>query len=303
MSAIRDSGDAADPIQVLFTLHNQMSLLDFSGPLEVLNNALNDKSDPGENDASQVYSSNVIADTKAFDITLTGEESKIMTSAGAAIAAQIPMKEAHERLSDFDVLIVPGGAALDVLKKGAEPLKIIKDFADLQTKDPSRERTLLAIDTAALFLAKLGLLQGLGATTHPDYYIKMEKLCQEAAANDTQERTDVMEERYVVNHGRFDVDSDDEDNPYVFRKKPKAAAARKGSLARKESNARREHLVRRASMKLGGLRVITTGGPASGLDATMYLVSALVSHETAQEAARVLQYTWIKGVVVDAIDV
>jgi transcriptional regulator GlxA family with amidase domain len=54
---------------------------------------------------------------------------------------------------------------------------------------------------------------------------------------------------------------------------------------------------------LGGLRVITTGGPASGLDATMYLVSALVSHETAQEAARVLQYTWIKGVVVDAIDV
>ncbi len=48
MSAIRESGDAAEPIQVLFTLHDQMSLLDFSGPLEVLSNALHNKSDPGK---------------------------------------------------------------------------------------------------------------------------------------------------------------------------------------------------------------------------------------------------------------
>lgn len=211
-----------------------------------------------------------------------------MTSAGAAIAAQIPMKEAYERLSEFDVLVVPGGAAFDIMKKDAEPMGLIKAFADLQTSDPSRERTLLAIDTAGLFLAKLGLLQGLGATTHPDYYIKMEKFCQEASARDTEERTDVMEERYVVNHGRFDVDDSDEDNPYVFRKKQKAAAARKGSLARKESNARPENIMRRASMKLGGLRVITTGGPSSGLDASLYLVSAVVSHEAAQEVSRVL---------------
>ena len=48
MSAIRESGDAAEPIQVLFTLHDQMSLLDFSGPLEVLSNALHNKADPGK---------------------------------------------------------------------------------------------------------------------------------------------------------------------------------------------------------------------------------------------------------------
>ena len=226
-----------------------------------------------------------------------------MTSAGAAIKAHIDYKEAHERLSEFDVLVVPGGKAFEIIKKDAEPIGLIQAFADLQTSDPSRERTLLAIDTAGLFLAKLGLLQGLGATTHPDMYIKMEKLCQDAAARDTEERTDVMEERYVVNHGRFDVDSDEEDNPYVFRKKTKQAPHRKGSLARKESNARPENIMRRASMKLGGLRLITTGGPASGLDATMYLVSALVSHDAAQEVSRVLRYNWVKGVVVDAIDV
>ena len=226
-----------------------------------------------------------------------------MTSAGAAIQAQITLAEATKRLREFDVLIIPGGNTLEILKDDDEPLDLIKAFGELQTKDPARERTLLAVDTAALLLAKLGLLQGLGATTHPDYYIKMEKLCQAAAANDTQERTDVMEERYVVNHGRFDVDPDGDDNPYVFKKGRKMSNARKGSLARKESNAKRDHIIRRASMKLGGLRVITTGGPSSGLDAALYLVSAVVSHESAQEVSRVMQYTWVKGVVVDAIDV
>jgi transcriptional regulator GlxA family with amidase domain len=229
-----------------------------------------------------------------------------MTSAGCAIAAQTSIKETIPDLADYDVLLVPGGNFASVLEKSAEPMGLISAFADVQKKDPARERTLLAVDTAAMFLAKLGLLQGLGATTHPDMYIKMEKLCQESAANDTQERTDVMEERYVVNHGRFDVSFDEDEevepNPYVFYKS-RGGKARKGSLARKESNARRESIVRRAQMKLGGLRVITTGGPSSGLDAALYLVSAVVSHESAQEVARKLGYTWVKGVVVDAIDV
>ena len=56
-------------------------------------------------------------------------------------------------------------------------------------------------------------------------------------------------------------------------------------------------------MRLGGLRVITSGGITSGLDASLYLVSAMVSNESAQEVGRTLQYTWNKGVVVDAIDI
>ena len=226
-----------------------------------------------------------------------------MSAAGASIQAHISNKEAHKRLKEFDVMIVPGGKVLDIIKKDEEPLALVKDFVDLQTKDASRERTLLAVDTAALLLAKLGALQGLAATTHPDYYIKMEKLCQEAAAMESLERTDVMEERYVVNHGRFDLGEDMDENPYVFTKTRRTSQARKGSMLRKESNARRESIIRRASMKLGGLRVITTGGPSSGLDAALYLVSAVVSHESAQEVSRVMQYTWVKGVVVDAIDV
>jgi len=287
MSAIHDT-DSNEPIQVLMTMHDNMNLLDFAGPLQVLTHAQHNFSDP---------------ETKAFDVTFVGPAQEVLTAQGLTLGAHISYKEAQKRVKEFDVLVVPGGQAMDILKKKAEPTLLVKAFAEAQTADPARERTLLAVDTAALFLAQQGLLQGLGATTHPDFYIKLEKECQEAAARDMGERTDVMEERYVVNNARFDLGEDLEENPYVFKKGRTSSRARKGSLARKESNARYENLVRRQSMKLGGMRVITSGGTVSGIDASLYLVSALVSHESAQEVARLMQYDWVKGVVVDAIDV
>jgi len=66
---------------------------------------------------------------------------------------------------------------------------------------------------------------------------------------------------------------------------------------------RRESITRRQHLRLGGLRVITSGGVMSGVDATLYLVSAHVSVESAEEVARFLQYEWKKGVVVNSIDV
>ena len=160
----------------------------------------------------------------------------------------------------------------------------------------------MSICTGALFLGQVGILQGLAATTHPDFYTKLENTCKEAALRDMADRTDVMEERYVVNHGRFDIGEDEDENPYITRK-GRRALARKGSNAWKESKTRRESITRRESMRLGGLRVITSGGVTSGLDASLYLVSAMVSNDSAQEVGRLLQYTWNKGVVVDAIDI
>lgn len=71
----------------------------------------------------------------------------------------------------------------------------------------------------------------------------------------------------------------------------------------KGSNTRRESIARRAAMRLGGLRVITSGGVTAGLDAALYLVSVMVSEESAVEVARTMQMTWNKGVVVDGLDV
>ena len=87
---------------------------------------------------------------------------------------------------------------------------------------------MLSICTGSLLLAQQGILAGLSATTHPDYIIKFENLCSQAAVRDLGERTDVVEDvRYVVNNLRFDLGDEDE-NPYVRRK----------SDARRPSNAR-----------------------------------------------------------------
>lgn len=56
-------------------------------------------------------------------------------------------------------------------------------------------------------------------------------------------------------------------------------------------------------MRLGGLRVVTSAGNTSGIDAALYLVSALVSDGSAIEVARLMEWNWIKGVVIDGLDV
>jgi putative intracellular protease/amidase len=209
-----------------------------------------------------------------------------------------------KRLAEFDILIVPGGGTEAIIKNKSEPLGIIKAFSDLQKKHPEKERTLMSICTGSMLLAQQGILSGLSATTHPDWCAKFEKLNGEIAQRDLAERCDFVEERYVVNNLRFDL-GNPEENPYVRRKSDarRPSMGRKGSNAWKESNMRRESNARRAALRLGGLRVITSGGVSAGIDASLYLVSIMVSEEAANEVARIMQYTWTKGIVVDGIDI
>ncbi|TVY36839.1 hypothetical protein LOCC1_G007062 [Lachnellula occidentalis] len=284
------STDALPTIKVLFTLHPGMDSLDFIGPLEVLSQA---KHNP--NDSS----------TKAFSTTFVSATELTTTAQGAGFRAHMEFKEAYARLSEFDILVIPGGGVDEIIKSKSEPLGLIKAWSDLQKKDPKKERTLLSICTGSLFLAQQGILSGLSATTHPDSYAKFEKICSEIAQRDLAERCDLVEERYVVNNLRFDLGDEEQVNPYVRRRsdaKP-PPMKRKGSNAWKESNTRRESNARRAALRLGGLRVITSGGVTTGLDASLYLVSIMVSVESANEVARVLQYNWGKGVVIDGIDI
>jgi len=281
--------DSIPTLKVLITMHPGMNTLDFAGPLEALSQAVHDKENKG---------------SKAFEIQFCSATEFTTTGQGAGLRAHMDFKEAYARLKEFDVLIIPGGGVDPILKEKAEPLGLIKAYSDLQKKDPKKERTLMSVCTGSLMLAQQGILSGLSATTHPDYYAKFEKLCSEVAQRDLAERTDVVEERYVVNNLRFDLE-DEAQSPYVRRKsdaKP-PAMKRKGSNAWKESNTRRESTVRRAALRLGGLRVITSGGVSAGIDAALYLVSVMVNEDVANEAARVMQYNWQKGMVVDGIDI
>lgn len=244
------------------------------------------------------------AATKAFSTTFVADTEFVTSGQGAGFRAHIDYEEAYERLAEFDVLIIPGGGVEPILKAKSEPLGIIQAYSDLQKKDPRKERTLFSVCTGSLFLAHQGILSGLSATTHPDFYARLEKICSEVAQRDLAERCDVVEERYVVNNLRFDLD-DEQQQAYIRRKsdaKP-PVMRRKGSNAWKESNLRRESNARRASLKLAGLRVITSGGISCGIDASLYLVSAMVSEESANHSAHLMQYTWQKGIVIDGIDI
>jgi len=276
-------------IKVLFALHPDVDALDVLGPYEVFNQALHNINDPS---------------SKAFECTFAGESSVVTAAQGCGFKSHITLDEAQKKLADFDIVVIPGGNTAQVLKKKSQPLKIIRAYSDLQMKDPHKERTLMAISTGSMFLAEQGILSGLSATTHPDYFAKLENLCAQVTARDLSERPDVLEERYVVNNLRFELGDIDE-NPYVRRKSDgrRPSNARKGSSAWKESNTRRESTIKRAAMRLGGLRVITTGGTSCGIDASLYLVNAMVSEESAGEIIRVMQHQWTRGVVVDGLDV
>jgi transcriptional regulator GlxA family with amidase domain len=221
------------------------------------------------------------------------------------IKVDMDHEDAEAQLDEFDILIVVGGSTKPVLEENDQPIGLIKAWAELQQKDPSKERTLMSICTGSLFLAQAGVLQGLSATTHPAYYTEFEIMCQKAAQADSGVGTDVQEERYVVNNLRFELGDDVTDNPFVFTRRPderKKSNARRGSEAFKASR-RRESLVKRQNMPLGGLRVITSGGVTAGMDASLYLVAALVSIEAAEEVANNMQFTWQKGVCVEGVDV
>ena len=336
MSAIAEetTEGTSEVIQVLIALHPKFNALHFTGPLEVLSTALHNIGDPGKQSLSQHQSKKLPTRTnlsssspppyyhfpslslanlpyhpaasKAFEVTVASATPATTSSSGLTLKADINYDTAHDDLKYYDILIVPGSSDADsLLKAEKEPIPLIKAFAKLQESDPSKERTLLGVCTGSLLLAQAGVLQGLAATTHPNDYTKMEIVCQEAARRGDLEQTDVMEERYVVNNARFELGEKVEENPYVLSKRPdgrRKSIARKGSNAWKESK-RRESIIRRGEMRLGGLRVITSGGVTSGLDASLYLVAANVSVESANEVARILQYAWVKGVTVEGIDV
>lgn len=232
----------------------------------------------------------------------------IVSAQGVAFRSKLSYEEATKNLKDYDVMIIPGtpgNGYAELIKTKAQPLPLIKAYSDLQQKDPYKERTLLSISTGSLLLGHIGTLSGLTATTHPDYIVKMENICSAASQRDMAERTDVMEERYIVNNLRFDLE-DPEQEQYIRKRSDgrRPSNARKGSNAWKDANRRGSNAqARRASLKLGGLRVITAGGTSCGIDAACYIVSAMVDEQSAQEVVRMMQHNWTKGVVVDGLDV
>lgn len=77
--------------------------------------------------------------TKAFEVTVASDEPKALSAAGVIVGSQISFKEAHERIEDFDIIVILGGNAEPIIKAKAEPLGLISAYSDIQKQSPERE--------------------------------------------------------------------------------------------------------------------------------------------------------------------
>lgn len=171
---------AATPksFKVLFHLHPRLDTLDFAGPLEALSEA--------------IYPSTKSLPTPihVFEPTVTAGTELVTSGQNCIFGRHIPLEDAYAQLADFDVLVIPGGSSNVVLEAQSEPLNLIRAWSALE-KDEGKVRTLLSVCTGSLFLAQVGVLKGLVATTHPYYFEKFATLCGG--------QTTIVKERYVVN--------------------------------------------------------------------------------------------------------
>jgi transcriptional regulator GlxA family with amidase domain len=165
------------PLKVLYTLHPNLDTLDLAGPLEIFSHATYEPTSDTD---------------KVFHATITAVSELTTSTQNAIFKRHIPITEAYATLADYDVLVIPGGGSPGVLQGKTEPLDLIKAFAALPKKEDGKVRTLMSVCTGSLFLAEAGVLDGLSATTHVEFYGQLRGMTETKG-------TKVLEERFVVN--------------------------------------------------------------------------------------------------------
>jgi len=163
------------PLKVLYHLHPDFDTLDLAGPLEIL--------------AGAKYASGA----NIFSNSIAAASEFISTTQNLVVQRHIPLEEAYASLAEYDVLIIPGGGTQPIVEGEKEPIDLIRAFVNLPKREDGRTRTMLSVCTGSLLIAAAGVLDGLVATTHANYYPQL----REIAA--TKGSTKVVEERFVVN--------------------------------------------------------------------------------------------------------
>jgi transcriptional regulator GlxA family with amidase domain len=180
---------------------------------------------------------------------------------GVILKRHISFTGALDTLSDYDILVQPGGLSSGILPflnpkndTFAELLAVIQKFAKLgQSPRLGTNRIIMSVCTGALFLGYAGIFEGLEATTHFLALDDLRTVCQEytVRAPGSKPATVVPEEP-------------SQDFRYV--------------------------LIQDAP--IGTVRVISSGGISCGMDASLYLVGLLKGRDVAIAVANIMQYAW-----------
>ncbi|KAL8688354.1 MAG: hypothetical protein Q9218_005714 [Villophora microphyllina] len=239
------AASAKKPYQVAVLIYNGADILDFAGPVEMLTHIYND---PDPFTASQ----------PTFHLTTIAEARTVSVGHRAlTITADSTIHEAHKRLGDFDILVVPGGAPdrlMELVEKDGPEMQFTRDFATQKPEGNAKEgKVILSVCTGALLVGATGTMGGLEMTTHHMAYDLLRQVCAKFGPSDGA-KTKVVE----ATKTRRYVDS---------------------------------------GVNGSGVRVITAGGVTCGLDASLYLAAMKVGEENAQWAADLTEHEWKKASV------
>ena len=176
--------------RVLFPIFPGFNTLDLHGPVEVIGN-------------SAIASDNIFSTTiaSAMETTTAFENVGVNRNVSFAELLRQNASEARTKLSDFDIMVIPGGppahvqAAIDAGGDGL--LDLIQAFAGQDSKS-SGEKWLVSVCTGAGFLAVRGLLAGKTVTAHWAYLDHLREMCAQSAERCGESpSTNVVRKRWV----------------------------------------------------------------------------------------------------------
>lgn len=242
-------------INVLAILFPGVDLLDLSGPIEVL----------GKRGS----------DNHKFKFTIASQTEETKSAEGVAIKRDKSLEEVAQCIADFHILIQPG-AGLDKIKAYRAETAIFEKHAGIIDRftalSPVRgeHRVLLSICTGALIAASSGAFAGLEATTHYEGLELLHEYCELYRKKYGGKPVTIVPE---MNGGSESSESSRIHAGYRSAQRTQVRWVDAG---------KNEH----------GVRVISSGGISCGLDASLFLLSEVVSIETAKFSARIMEYAW-----------
>ena len=136
-------------------LFDEVDLLDFAGPTEVFIHLFRD------NDLQKRE--------PVFQAVVVGSQPTIRVNQALTVTTDLNMEEAVLQISDFEVLVVPGGPPriLQAMIDRKDPaLQFITKFMHQKPRSDGNQRFVLSVCSGALLLAAEGAMMGVKATSH-----------------------------------------------------------------------------------------------------------------------------------------
>jgi putative intracellular protease/amidase len=170
--------------KVAVYLYPGADLLDFSGPVEI-------------------YSSNpsfLNGDKSApFSVTSFAHHNPVKSGSEALVyVPNATFADISSRITDFDILVIPGAASVtDLIKsdEGKELSAMIREFAGAKPRAETGKRVLQSVCTGSVLLAASGVLAGRTITTHHLALDMLKQVADEAAGGDAG--VNVVKQRWV----------------------------------------------------------------------------------------------------------